>query len=176
MSLYVIAFTSGLPSSESDTGHSIQLESNGVVQTRSLYDRPGDDYLANKGDLWSFSFQSSFGLSCIRISDIDRVSIVENGNNGWNIETIVTLVSDSSSHLQVLTRDFDVNRWIDGDEDASHRRFDLSFAGNKLYQEHMSCLKGGEGASNYRRVGCSMCYLRLHYLIWNVQLVQCIAE
>ena len=24
-------------------------------------------------------------------------------------------------------------------------------------QEHMSCPKGGEGASDYRRVGCSMC-------------------
>ena len=117
----------------SDTSHSVQLESNGVMQTRSLYNRPGDDYLTNKGDLWSFNFQSSFGFNCIRISDIDRVSIVENANDGWNIETIVTLVSDSSNRLQVLTRDFDVNRWIDGDGAASHRRFDLSFAGNKLY-------------------------------------------
>ena len=114
----------------SDTSHSVQLESNGIVRTRSLYNRPGDDYLSNKGDLWSFSFSSSFGLSCIRISDIDRVSIVESANDGWNIETIVTLVSDSSSRLQVLTRDFDVYRWIDGDGPASHRRFDLSFAGN----------------------------------------------
>ena len=117
----------------SDTSHSVQLESNGIVRTRSLYNRPGDDYLSNKGDLWSFSFSSSFGLSCIRISDIDRVSIVESGNDGWNIETIVTLVSDSSSRLQVLTQDFNVYRWIDGDGAASYRRFDLSFAGNKLY-------------------------------------------
>ena len=131
-SLYVIAFTSRLTNSVSDTSHSVQLESNGVVRTLSLYNRPGDDYLSNKGDLWTFSF-SSFGFSCIRISDIDRVSIVESANDGWNIETIVTLVSDSSSRLQVLTRDFDVYRWIDGDGAVSHRRFDLSFAGNKLY-------------------------------------------
>jgi hypothetical protein len=60
------------------------------------------------------------------------VSIVENGNDAWNIETIVTLVSDSSNRLQVLTRDFDVFRWIDGDGEVSHRCFDLSFAGNNI--------------------------------------------
>ena len=127
----------------SDTSHSVQLDSNGVVRTRSLYDRPGDDYLSNKGDLWSFSF-SSFGFSCVRISDIDRVSIVESANDGWNIETIVTLVSDSSSRLQVLTRDFDVYRWIDGDGAASHRRFDLSFAGNKINYTINACMHAFE--------------------------------
>ena len=144
MSLYVIAFTSGLSDSSSYTSHSIQLKSNGVVQTRLLYDRLGDDYLPNKGDLWSFNFQSSFGLSCIRISDIDRVSIVESGNDGWNIETIVTLVSDSSSRLQVLTQDFNVYRWIDGDGAASYRRFDLSFAGNKINYTINACMHAFE--------------------------------
>ena len=125
-----MAFTSGLGEAESDTSHSIQIQSNGVVRTLSLYDRPGDDFVANKGDIWDIGF-SSFGFSdsCIRIPEIDRVSIVENGNDGWNIGTIVTLVSDSSNY-QVLTQDFDVNRWIDGDDAyTAHRRFDLNFAG-----------------------------------------------
>ena len=132
-SLYVIAFTSSQTDSVSDTSHSIQVQINGAVRTRPLYDRDGDDYLANKGDLWSISF-SDFGFSesCITISEIQRVSVVENANDGWNIETIVTLVS-GSNNLQLLTRDFNVFRWIDGDGAASHRRFDLSFAGNKLH-------------------------------------------
>ena len=127
-----MAFTSDLDAAESDTSHSIQIQSNGVVRTLSLYDRPGDDFVANKGDIWDIGF-SSFGFSdsCIRIPEIDRVSIVENGNDGWNIGTIVTLVSDSSNY-QVLTQDFNVNRWIDGDEYTAYRRFDLNFAGNTV--------------------------------------------
>ena len=127
--LYIIAFTSGITNGQSDTSHSIQLESNGVVQTVSLYDRPGDDYQSHKGDLWSMRFSSfHFSDSCIRIPEIQRVSLVESGNDGWNIQTIVTLVS-GSNRLQVLTQDFIVNRWIDGDGAASYRHFDLSFAG-----------------------------------------------
>ena len=131
--LYIMAFTSGLGEAESDISHSIQIQLNGVVRTLSLYDRPGDDFQANKGDIWDIGF-SSFGFSdsCIRIPEIDRVSIVENGNDGWNIGTIMTLVSDSRNY-QVLTQDFGVNRWIDGDDAyPAHRRFDLNFAGKNL--------------------------------------------
>ena len=88
-----------------------------------LYNRPGDDYMSNKGDLWELSLSG-----CIKIPEIQRVSIVANGNDGWNIESIVTLVSDSSN-IQVLTQNFDVNRWIDGDGDSSHRQFDLALLG-----------------------------------------------
>ena len=127
--LYIIAFTSGITNGHSDTSHSIQLESNGVVQTISLYDRPGDDSQSHKGDLWSMQFSSfHFSDNCIRIPEIQRVSLVESGNDGWNIQTIVTLVS-GSNRLQILTQDFSVNRWIDGDRGASYRHFDLSFAG-----------------------------------------------
>ena len=88
-----------------------------------LYDRPGDDYMSNKGDLWELNLSG-----CIRLSELQKVSIVENGNDGWNIGSIVTLVSDSTSKIQVLTRNFGVNRWIDGDEDPSRRRFALTLS------------------------------------------------
>ena len=82
--------------------------------------------------MWDIHF-SSFGFcdSCIKIPEIERVSIVESGNDGWNIATVVTLVSNSS-HYQVLTQDFDVNRWVDGDDLEAHRRFDLNFAGKSI--------------------------------------------
>lgn len=54
------------------------------------------------------------------------VSVIENGNDGWNIKCIVTLVSNSTNNIQVLTQNFDMNRWIDGDGDASHRQIDLT--------------------------------------------------
>ena len=126
-----MAFTSGLSHAGSDTGHRIQIQLNRIVRTLQLSDRPGDDYAANKGDLWDIDL-SSFGFSddCIKIPEIQRVSIIASGNDGWNIATIVTLVSDSSNY-QVLTEDFGVNHWIDGDGQAS-RHFDLSFAGNVI--------------------------------------------
>ena len=121
-----MAFTSGVSGASSDSNHGIQIQYNGTVKTMALYDRPGDDYMSNKGDLWELSLSG-----CIKFRDIQRVSIVASGNDGWNIESIVTLVSDSSN-IQVLTRNFDVNRWIDGDGAASHGQFDLTLPGNGL--------------------------------------------
>ena len=119
-----MAFTSDLKWASSQSSHRIEIQYNGGVKTMDLYDRPGDDYMSNKGDLWELSLPTS---GCIRLSDVQKVSIVENGNDGWNIGSIVTLVSDSRN-IQMLTRDFDVNRWIDGDGDASHRRFVLTLS------------------------------------------------
>ena len=81
----------------------------------------------NKGDLWKVSF-SSFGFSCVKIGQIANVAIIESSNDGWNIESIATFVKGSGGGFQVLTQDFDVYRWIDGDGDSSHRRFDLTRA------------------------------------------------
>ena len=89
-----------------------------------LYNRPGDDYLLNKGDLWELSLSSG----CIKLSEVQKVSVVENGNDGWNIGSIVTLVSDSTN-IQVQTEDFDVNYWIDGDGAVSHKQLDLTLPG-----------------------------------------------
>lgn len=128
-----MAFTSGLGGADAEISHSIQIQlNNGVERTLPLYDRPGDDFEANKGDIWDIHL-STFGFSdsCITIPEIQRVSVVENGNDAWNIGTIVTVVSDSSNY-QVLTQDFGVNRWIDGDSSSDQRRFDLNFAGKKL--------------------------------------------
>ena len=119
-----MAFTSGRRGGSSDTSHGIQLQYSGGVQTMALYDRPGDDYMSNKGDLWELTLSG-----CIKIRDLKRVSIVEDGNDGWNIESIVTLVSDSSSNIQLLTQDFDVNCWIDGNSAKSHEQLDLTIPG-----------------------------------------------
>ena len=121
-----MAFTSGIQDADSsDATYQIQLQYyGGTVQTFTFYDRPGDDYLSNKGDLWQFSFSG-----CITLSAISRVSIVaESGTDGWNIGSVVTLVGDSHGRIQVLTRDFDANFWIDTDNSLYDRPFVLSFA------------------------------------------------
>ena len=121
--LYVMAFTSGLDYADSDSSHNIELQYSGYVQTLTLYDRPGEDFQSNKGDLWDFSLSG-----CITLSAITRVSVAENGNDGWNIGSIVTLVRDPADRIQVLTRNLGVNRWIDGDDVYAHRRYDLTIS------------------------------------------------
>ena len=113
-----MAFTSGLPSAGSDSTYRIQLLSvnqydNGEstsVQSIPFYDRPGDDLLSNKGDLWQFSLSG-----CITLSALSSVAIIAAGTDGWNIGSIVTLVGDSVGRIQVLTRNFNANFWIDTD-------------------------------------------------------------
>ena len=41
--------------------------------------------------------------------------------------TLVSL-SDSMDKIQVLTQNFDMNRWIDGIGDISHRQFTLTLS------------------------------------------------
>ena len=124
-----MAFTSGISEAGTDDGHGIELQVNGHIRSLPLYNRAGDDASKNKGDLWEFSM-SSFGFpnSCITIEDIEAVSIVERSNDGWNIASIMTVVEDMLGGFKLLTRDFDVNRWIDGNhDDLSRRSFKLTF-------------------------------------------------
>ena len=44
------------------------------------------------------------------------MAVVANGNDGWNIGSIVTLIRDTAKGIQLLTQDFDVDRWIDNEE------------------------------------------------------------
>jgi hypothetical protein len=115
-----MAFTSGLPSAGSDSTYQIQLRYSGTVRTFPFYDRPGDDLQSNKGDLWRFSLSG-----CITLSAISGASIVADGTDGWNIGSVVTLVRDTLGRIQVLTRDFGANFWIDTD-DGYNRPFPLS--------------------------------------------------
>ena len=142
-----MAFTSGLSGADSDTSHNIELQYSGYVRTMTLYDRSGDDYQSNKGDLWEFSLSG-----CVTLSAITRVSVAENGNDGWNIESIVTLVRDPSNRIQVLTRNFGVNRWIDGDDAySSHRRYDLTLSTSDINSGIFYCIRSAVelGAASY---------------------------
>lgn len=128
--LYVIAFTSGVRDGHAGAAvHNIELQANGDVRHLRLYDRPGNDALAHKGDLWEFPIsQFRFSDGCITVGEIRRVFIVEGSTDGWNIESIVTLVRDSHGGVGLLTQNFHVNRWIDSNRHHTHTRFELTKA------------------------------------------------
>ncbi len=124
-----MAFTSGIRNAGSDAGHAVEVQACGQVQKLPLYNRPGNDMLPNKGDLWKINFGDfRFTSGCITLEGIQRVSIIESSNDGWNIDSIVTLVKDYRSGVQTLTQSRDVNRRIDGNDHYTHRRLELMLA------------------------------------------------
>ena len=126
--LYIMAFTSGINNAQSDSAHSVEILAGGHVRDLRLYNLPVDEHSQNKGDLWKYNITSfNFPFSCLNISKIQKVYIIESSNDGWNIDSIVTLVGAGGS-FQVLTQDLDVNRWVDGDGHITRRRFELTFA------------------------------------------------
>ena len=122
-----MGFTSGLVGADSDDQYSVQIKlTNGDTGTSHLPDRPGVEYLKHKGDLWTISFVNDFSFAtsqCVTKNDIDFIRIKANGNDDWNIETIVTFVK-SGNEYELATTDFEVNSWIDGGPD--HDRFVLN--------------------------------------------------
>ena len=126
--LYIMAFTSGINNAQSNTAHAVEILAGGHARNLRLYNRPGDDYAKHKGDLWKYNIASfCFPFSCLTISDIKEVSIIERSNDGWNIASFVTLVEAGGS-FQVLTQNIGVNHWIDGNGHHTRRRFKLAFA------------------------------------------------
>ncbi len=124
---YVLAFTSTVKDGGSDQSHQVELTIGGVAKKRTLYDRVGDDMLSNKGDLWKMKISNFSSSSCVKLGDIQRVAIVAANNDGWNIDSIVTMVKDVYGKTFILTQDLDVFRWVDGDAKPEYKRFNLTF-------------------------------------------------
>ena len=123
--LYIMAFTSGLRYAGADRVHAVQIHARRYVRTVRLYDRPGNDYYPHKGDLWKINFAAFHFPYCIKIGDIRRISIVAASTDGWNIDSIVTIVG-AGRYYQVMTLNLNVNRWIDGNGPPYQRRYDLT--------------------------------------------------
>ena len=77
----------------------------------------------DKGYLWEFKLPS-----CTTLHAIKRVTVVANGEDGWNIESIVTLARDSDDKIQLLTQDLGVNRWIDTNDGPEDINFMLTLS------------------------------------------------
>ena len=98
-----MAFTSGITNANSDTRHSVTITVAGETRVVLLPDLPQDDYMLLKGDLWKISFADDFSFDyCVKKNDIESVAIAESGNDGWNIETIVTFI-ESDNNFELAT-------------------------------------------------------------------------
>lgn len=126
--LYVSAFTSGVKNAGSDNSPHLSVKlRTGEEKTLRLYDRPGNDMLSNKGDLWTLKI-SAFHFktdSCIRKKDIGEIIVHNGGNDGWNIESILTILH-SANTFEVITANMHVNRWVDGNGSVQQRQYALT--------------------------------------------------
>ena len=61
--------------------------------------------------------------------NIDSVAIVEGGNNGWNIDSVVTFGCITGAGCKQITQDMDVLAWVDGNT-AGYERLPLTKISN----------------------------------------------
>ena len=122
-----MAFTGGSRNAFTTNPPFIELTVDGETEYVQLYDLPGYDYSNNKGDLWKIEL-SSFGFSnnCIKKWDMDAIALVEGGNDGWLIDSIVTFLHAEDGTFTLLSSDIDVYQWIDGNGGSSLERFNLT--------------------------------------------------
>ena len=126
--IYVMAFTSGIKSAGSDHSPYMTIVlATGERKDVRFYNRDGDDMSPNKGDLWQFKISSLYFNTdtCIEKDDITQIILHSGGSDGWNIESIVTILGSGISY-QLLTANMHVNRWLDSNEGPNELQYVLT--------------------------------------------------
>ena len=125
--LYISALTSDLSNSQSNTDHNVTLLAKGVESTIKLPDLPKGKFQQGEGDLWKLSIEADFNIAtCVSLDDIQSISIVAASDDGWNIGSITTFAVVSSDCKKLISADYDVNQWVDGNGADEHLKFVLS--------------------------------------------------
>ncbi len=135
--IYVFAHTSTRhPDAGTDHLHRLELELySGSTYTATLYDIDPDidQNTKGKGDYWKLSIHNTdHGFSipastCISLwSDIQAISVVEGGNDGWLIDSIVTVLQGPNGEVRMLSSNLEAHRWIDGNHDEDRKRWNLN--------------------------------------------------
>ena len=124
-----MAFTTDIKHGCSDDLPSLSLRlKTGKEGTVAFYGHEeGNDMSKDKGDLWAFKISNfEFGTCIRKKSDISGVTILNGGSDGWNIESVVTMLHRGHEY-DLLTVNMDVKRWIDGNDLPYKLKYDLTF-------------------------------------------------
>ncbi len=123
--IYVWAHTAAIhadPGGGTNHVHQIKLTlGSGGTYPTDLYDQSGTNQASlGKSDFWILSIYSStngFGIpssTCVTHLNIDSISVVATGGDGWLIKSITTITEDANGKPQLLSFDvFPVGRWLD---------------------------------------------------------------
>ena len=117
--IYVSAHTSTGAGSGTNDVHDLEIRAGGTDYIAALRDMPGNQASPDKGDLWKLSLANDFSPEpgCITKTDVQEIAIEEAGNDGWKIDSIITIYKYNDGEFEVATLDMDVGKWIDGDGD-----------------------------------------------------------
>ncbi len=134
--IYVFAHTSTQHvSGGTDDLHRLELQlGSGSTYTATLYDIDPDidQNTKGKGDFWKLSISNTnngFGIPyypCLLWPDIQSISVLEGGNDGWLIDTIVTVLKGAYGGHRMLSIDVEADRWIDGNQGEPEKRWKLN--------------------------------------------------
>ena len=116
-----MAFTSGTKNAGSDHHPYLFVDLYNHEEGSARFpNRPGNDMMKNKGDFWRFNLKKDFKLRkrCISKADINKIVVHNGGNDGWKIESIVTILR-SGWYYTVVTADIDLNQFVDGNPKGS---------------------------------------------------------
>ena len=106
--------TGNLGNAESSSPHKIQL---GLKDGTNLQGTLCH-FARNKPYLYTLSFPTGLnaGNKCVQMEDVQKVSLIANGNDGWYIASISAYVKTSSSQYMLLTKNDNFNKWLDGNQ------------------------------------------------------------
>ena len=121
-----MAFTSDQPNAATLDTKIIQMEVNTEIREKPLPFSRGFTYTRSKGDLWKLNMIEFFGFatSCITEDEVKRIEIINEGSDGWVIDSIVTYLVIDNRHYKQSSVDLEVFREID-DDTPEHRTFEL---------------------------------------------------
>ena len=117
--------TGNLANARSSSPHKIQL---GLKDGTNLQGR----FARNKPYPYTLSFATGLnaGNKCVQMEDIQKVSLIANGNDGWYIASISTYVKTNSSRDMLLTKNVNFHKWLDGNGNYPYnaKKHSLTFA------------------------------------------------
>lgn len=121
-----MAFTTGDKNAFTRNPPIVELTVGDQARGMVLPELPGETFIANKGDLWKINL-SGFGFTdtCITKREVEAITLIETGTDGWQIDSIVTFLKAGESFI-LLSSDIDIKRWVDGNQGAQFKRFSLS--------------------------------------------------
>lgn len=78
--------------------------------------------------MWHLLLKSFFEIDrCIRIGDIQSISIIADSKDGWNIDSIITFAVINQQYWAQISANLNAYRWIDTNtKSSSDRAFQLS--------------------------------------------------
>ena len=120
----VITFTSSIADASSDGDFDLELGVNGDLYIADFSTRE-----KSGGNAWKFAISDFYGipLSCVTKRDIEEITIEEDTNDAWNIQSVLTVLRAGGDY-ELVTLEMDVSQWIDGNgrPSKSLRRFKLN--------------------------------------------------